>query len=89
MELSDAFCAQAMDAGAEIAFASVESLLRNPDGIVLQYALLCVLTGETADAEPKLFPLQADFLHLMPGVLCPGRQPLRQKVGIALCPEAG
>ena len=32
MELSDAFCAQAMDAGAEIAFASVESLLRNPDG---------------------------------------------------------
>ncbi len=32
MELSDAFCAQAMDAGAEIAFASVESLVRNPDG---------------------------------------------------------
>lgn len=32
MELSDAFCAQAMDAGAEIAFASVESLLRNADG---------------------------------------------------------
>ena len=31
MELSDAFCAQAMDAGAEIAFASVESLTRNPD----------------------------------------------------------
>ena len=32
MELSDAFCAQAMDAGAEIAFASVESLTKNPDG---------------------------------------------------------
>ncbi len=32
MELSDAFCAQAMDAGAEIAFASVESLVHNPDG---------------------------------------------------------
>ena len=32
MELSDAFCAQAMDAGAEIAFASVESLVRNADG---------------------------------------------------------
>ena len=32
MELSDAFCAQAMDAGAEIAFASVESLIQNPDG---------------------------------------------------------
>ena len=32
MELSDAFCAQAMDAGAEIAFASVESIIQNPDG---------------------------------------------------------
>jgi thioredoxin reductase (NADPH) len=32
MELGDAFCSQAMDAGAEIAFASVESLIRNPDG---------------------------------------------------------
>lgn len=32
MELSDAFCAQAMDAGAEIAFTSVESLVCNPDG---------------------------------------------------------
>ncbi len=32
MELSDAFCAQAMDAGAEIVFASVESLIQNPDG---------------------------------------------------------
>ena len=32
MELSDAFCSQAMDAGAEIAFASVEALIRNPDG---------------------------------------------------------
>lgn len=32
MELSDAFCAQAMDAGAEIAFTAVESLVRNADG---------------------------------------------------------
>lgn len=32
MELGDAFCNQAMDAGAEIAFASVESLVRNADG---------------------------------------------------------
>ena len=32
MELGDAFCNQAMDAGAEIAFASVELLVRNPDG---------------------------------------------------------
>lgn len=32
MELGDAFCNQAMDAGAEIAFASVESLVQNTDG---------------------------------------------------------
>ena len=32
MELGDKFCAQAMDAGAEVIFAAVESLTRNPDG---------------------------------------------------------
>ena len=32
MELGDKFCAQAMDAGAEVVFAAVESLTRNDDG---------------------------------------------------------
>ena len=32
MELGDKFCAQAMDAGAEVIFAAVESLTRNADG---------------------------------------------------------
>jgi len=32
MELGDKFCAQAMDAGAEVIFAAVESLTRNEDG---------------------------------------------------------
>ena len=32
MELGDKFCAQAMDAGAEVVFAAVESLTRNADG---------------------------------------------------------
>ncbi len=42
MALSDAFCSQAMDAGAEIAFASVESLRKNADG---------TFTARTDDGE--------------------------------------
>lgn len=42
MELSDAFCNQAMDAGAEIVFASVDSLQKNTDG---------TFTAQTDDGE--------------------------------------
>ena len=52
MELSDAFCAQAMDAGAEIAFASVESIVRNLDG---------TFTAETDDE-----PITAKAVILLP-----------------------
>lgn len=50
MELSDAFCAQAMDAGAEIAFASVESLVCNPDG-----TFTAQTDDEPVDAKAVIF----------------------------------
>ncbi len=50
MELSDAFCAQAMDAGAEIAFASVESLTQNPDG-----TFTAITDDEPIDAKAVIF----------------------------------